>query len=109
MLAICREAAARRVPVTTWEGAIGHALAGTGILGLVFAASTLRRVEVLPVASAGRLDPECRLRYVLDEPLALASPSVLVLTVGFGGQNGATLVTSPELAADLFARKPVLR
>lgn len=99
--------AARAVPVTTWEPAIGHVLAATGTLGLAYAAMTVERGEVLPVYNVTGVDPECRLRYVLDEPLRLEIPSLLVLTVGFGGQNGATVVTSAPMAADIVYRQGV--
>ncbi len=95
-------AAAGRVPVTTWEAAIGHALAGTSILGLVHAAQTLAERTVLPVAASGSqpgdLDPECALCYARERETPLDGRAVLALTVGFGGQNGATVVaeTPPE-------------
>jgi 3-oxoacyl-[acyl-carrier-protein] synthase II len=95
---------AREVPVTTWEPAIGHVLAATGTLGIAYAAVTVERGEVLPVFNVRRVDPECRLRYLLDDPVRLEIPSVLALTVGFGGQNGATVVTSAPMAADLVSR-----
>jgi 3-oxoacyl-[acyl-carrier-protein] synthase II len=97
-------AAAGEVPVTTWEPAVGHLLAATGVVGVAFAARILERGVVPPVVAGDRLeetDPECRLRYVFDRPLALASQWVLALTVGFGGQNGATLVAGAGAAADL--------
>jgi 3-oxoacyl-[acyl-carrier-protein] synthase II len=98
------EHVARGVPVTTWEPAIGHVLAATGTLGLVYASMILERDEVLPVHKVKQLDPECRLRYILDGPVCLENPSVLALTVGFGGQNGATVITSTSMAADLATR-----
>jgi 3-oxoacyl-(acyl-carrier-protein) synthase len=91
--------------VTTWEPAVGHVLAATGVLGIAFAARILERGAVPPVPAAGgkrpEIDPECRLRYVFERPAPLAAPWVLALTVGFGGQNGAALVASEAMAADL--------
>jgi 3-oxoacyl-(acyl-carrier-protein) synthase len=95
------DAAVERIPVTTWEPAVGHVLAATSIMALVHAALVLREARVLPVFDTGRLDPDCRLRYVIDGPEPLASPAVLALIVGFGGQNGAAVVAAPEVAADL--------
>jgi len=86
---------ADRVPATTWEGSIGHALASTAVIGLVNAVQTIGDGEVLPIAGrppASSIDPECSLRYLLEGPEVLRSPAVLALTVGFGGQNGATVV-----------------
>jgi 3-oxoacyl-[acyl-carrier-protein] synthase II len=97
--------ASTEVPVTTWEPAVGHVLAATGVLGIAFAARVLERGTVPPVLAGGagrpELDPQCRLRYVFDRPVPLASPWVLALTVGFGGQNGATVVGGAGVAADL--------
>jgi 3-oxoacyl-(acyl-carrier-protein) synthase len=90
-----------RIPVTTWEASVGHALAATGVLGLVHAAWMLETGRAHPTFGCEHLDPECRLEYVLAEPRPLRAPCVLTLTVGFGGQNGATIVASPEMAADL--------
>lgn len=88
--------AAEEVPVTTWEVVTGHALAATGILGIIHALVVLRRGEAHPagVAESFQPDPECRLRYVIDAPVRLRAPTVLLLTVGFGGQNGATLIAA---------------
>lgn len=92
---------ASRVPVTTWEGATGHLLAATGVLGLLYAALTMERGSILPALEVDEVDPECRLNYVLKQPVPLATPCVLALTVGFGGQNGVTLMASPEMAGDV--------
>jgi 3-oxoacyl-(acyl-carrier-protein) synthase len=88
--------AAERVPVTTWEPAIGHALASTSILGLVHAVQCLEEGMLLPVASRGPLDPGFGLRYLRDGPAPLERPAMLALTVGFGGQNGASVVVRAE-------------
>jgi 3-oxoacyl-[acyl-carrier-protein] synthase II len=104
VLAALGPRAAARVPVTTWEPAVGHALAATGALGVVHAAMVLSDGLVRPVFGVERVDPDCQLRYVLEGPVSLDSPCVLALTVGFGGQNGATVVTSLEMAMDLLER-----
>ena len=93
-------AAAGAVAVTTWERATGHALSSTAIVGIVHAAAALR-VGRLPralsrFAERGALDPVCDLHY-LDDETVLTGRAILNLTVGFGGQNGATVVVrSPE-------------
>jgi len=93
--------AAASIPVTTWESATGHALAATGILGIVHALLVLRSGRMTPLPAPEEPDPACRIRPVTGAPRALGSPCVLALTVGFGGQNGASVVTSPDLAADI--------
>lgn len=87
---------ADRIPVTTWEPAIGHALASTAVLGLVHAAQSLREKSVLPFRHEGESDPACSLRH-LREPMPLENRAILALTVGFGGQNGATLISPPPV------------
>jgi len=93
--------AAAAIPVTTWESATGHALAATGILGIVHAVMVLRSGRMTALPEPDEPDPACVLRPVTGAPRELRSPCVLALTVGFGGQNGASIVTSPELAADI--------
>ena len=95
------------IPVSTWEPAVGHVLAATGIVALAFATEVLARGQlpaVYPVSSTGEtpgltIDPECRLDYVVDGPRMLEEPVLLVLVVGFGGQNGAVVLASPDRAA----------
>ena len=65
--------ATRDVEVVSWEPAIGHVLAASGVVGIAHAA--LRLDERGP------------------------GGDVLALTVGFGGQNGATLVRSSSYDA----------
>ena len=80
------------VPVTTWEPAVGHALAATGILGIAHAVLALEASRIAPVCGMETLDEECRLRYVLEDGARLEGDAVLLSTVGFGGQNGATII-----------------
>ena len=88
--------AADCIPVSTWEACIGHALGSTAILGLVHAAQALEEKVLLGVGGAGELDPDSRLRYLFEGPASLTGRAVLALTVGFGGQNGATVITCVE-------------
>jgi 3-oxoacyl-[acyl-carrier-protein] synthase II len=100
-LALGREAASN-IPVTTWENATGHALAATGVLGIIHALLVLRSGRVTALSAIEDPDPGCAaLRPATGEPRPLRSPCVLALTVGFGGQNGASVITSADLAADL--------
>jgi hypothetical protein len=78
--------------VTTWEPVVGHALASTGVLGIVHAVLVLERGEILPTFGLERLDDACELDYVLESSRQVRGSGVLALTVGFGGQNGATIV-----------------
>ena len=86
------ERIAGSIPVTTWEGQVGHLLAATGIAALVHARGVLSTGRIEVVTGVDHLDAECRLDYVLDGPRTLEKPLVLTLIVGFGGQNGAVLI-----------------
>lgn len=83
------------IPVTTWEPVTGHALASTGILGLVHAALLLGHREIQPAFGLEGLAEGCELDYVLERPRPLKGRGVLALTVGFGGQNGVSLLAVP--------------
>lgn len=83
---------AREIPVTTWEPIVGHVLAGTGILGLVHGALVLHRRQILAIPGVDAIDSRCQLRYLRGDHHELAGRAVLCLTVGFGGQNGATVL-----------------
>lgn len=86
------ESAARSIPVTSWEPSIGHALAATGLLAVLHAAEILERRTIPGVYPEPDRDPGCLLRAVVGEALPLQKPAALALTVGFGGQNGATVL-----------------
>ncbi len=94
-----------KVPVSSWESATGHLLAATGVVGYVYASMALSQGFLDPVWGVGERDLDCRLRSAIDQPEALLGPNVLALTVGFGGQNGAALITSEALAVDLSRRR----
>jgi len=94
--------AALTIPATTFEPAVGHVLAATGTLALAHAAILIRERTIFPAFDVCQVDPHCRLSYVLGDSIRLSSPAVLSLVVGFGGQNGVSLVVGPELAARAF-------
>lgn len=89
---------ALRVPVSSWEAATGHLLAATGAVGPVHGAGVLGRGQLPALWGGGRPDPGCALSLARGAPLSLRSPSLLALTVGFGGQNGAALLAGLDLA-----------
>lgn len=76
-----------RVPITSFEPAIGHVLAATSVLVLAHASWLLERNAVTPVVelASGRVTSG-------PTSLPLEHPSVLALSVGLGGHNGVQLV-----------------
>jgi 3-oxoacyl-[acyl-carrier-protein] synthase II len=88
-------ARARTLPLTTFEGSIGHVLAASGIVALALAARIVEDgfvprpffLETLAEGVSERSNPE---------PAPLREGNVLTLTVGFGGFNGVSLVGRAE-------------
>ena len=76
-------------PLATWEPIVGHVLAASGTFGLVHAAMLLAgRVAPVGVAGLGAVG--------FKKNSGNGVRNVLVLTVGFGGQSGATVVSLPD-------------
>jgi 3-oxoacyl-[acyl-carrier-protein] synthase II len=86
---------ARAIPLTTFEGSIGHVLAASGIAALALAA---RMVEDGFVPRPFYLETLTERREESNpEPAApFREGKVLTLTVGFGGFNGVSLVGRAE-------------
>ncbi len=94
----------RTIPTTSFEPAVGHVLAATGTLALAHATMLIREKEIFPSFSVDHVAPYCRLSYVQGSSIPLASPVVLAIVVGFGGQNGVLLVSGSELASRICRR-----
>ncbi len=87
--------AAETVPVSSTKSLHGQALEASGVLELIVTLLALRK-GMLPV-NAGYLgvDDDCRLRLVLDEPLATDAELAMSLNCAFGGANTAIVVGLP--------------
>ena len=87
--------AAATVPVSSTKSLHGQALEASGVLELIVTVLALRK-GMLPV-NAGYLgvDEECRLRLVLDEPLATDAELAISHNCAFGGANTAIIVGLP--------------
>jgi 3-oxoacyl-[acyl-carrier-protein] synthase II len=87
--------AADTVPVSSTKSLHGQALEASGVLELIVTLLALRK-GMLPV-NAGYLgvDDECRLRLVLDEPLATDAELAISHNCAFGGANTAIVVGLP--------------
>lgn len=87
--------AAETVPVSSTKSLHGQALEGSGVLELIVTLLALRK-GMLPV-NAGYLgaDEGCRLRLVLDEPLATDAELAMSHNCAFGGANTAIVVGLP--------------
>ncbi len=89
-------ASAAEIPVTSWEVAIGHVLAASGTLAVGFAARLIGRREVPGMYPLAADFEHAALRVVRETALPLEADVVVVLVVGFGGQNGAVVVAGEE-------------
>jgi 3-oxoacyl-[acyl-carrier-protein] synthase II len=87
--------AADTIPVSSTKSLHGQALEASGVLELIVTLLALRK-GMLPV-NAGYLgvDDECRLRLVLDEPLATDAELAISHNCAFGGANTAIVVGLP--------------
>jgi 3-oxoacyl-[acyl-carrier-protein] synthase II len=87
--------AAATVPVSSTKSLHGQVLEASGVLELIVTLLALRK-GMLPV-NAGYLgaDDGCRLRLVLDEPLATDAELAMSLNCAFGGANTAIVVGLP--------------
>ena len=87
--------AVETVPVSSTKSLHGQALEASGVLELIVTLLALRK-GMLPV-NAGYLgaDDGCRLRLVLDEPLATDAELAMSLNCAFGGANTAIVVGLP--------------
>jgi 3-oxoacyl-[acyl-carrier-protein] synthase-1 len=91
-------AALRRVfapalpPVTSFKWALGHTIAASATLDLVFALKALQQGLVPGVATLNELDPALAPFPVSSKPQKPRSDVALICSRGFGGMNVALLV-----------------
>lgn len=83
---------ARRMPISSIKGAIGHGLGAASAIEAAVCVRALRR-QVLPPTINYRPDPELDLDYVPDEARPSAVQTVLSASFGFGGTNNALILT----------------
>ncbi|MGI8808279.1 MAG: beta-ketoacyl-[acyl-carrier-protein] synthase family protein [Acidimicrobiales bacterium] len=84
--------------VTAPKGALGHGLGAAGAFGVLVATLALHH-QMLPATRGlepGFVDPECLFDHVVGSPRSAALGTVLVNAAGFGGQNAALVLRSPN-------------
>lgn len=81
-------------PVTSTKGAHGHFLAATGIVEVQLVLESIRRGRILGTTGFSDVDPELVLQ-VQRESKELSIRHVLKNILGFGGSNGALVVSAP--------------
>ena len=87
--------AASKATISSTKSLHGQSLEASGVLELIVALLAARK-GMLPV-NAGFLGPDesCRLKLVLNEPLAASVPYVMSLNAAFGGANTALVLGLP--------------
>ena len=84
--------ATRCPPVTAFKWAIGHLIAGAGIVETTIALAALRRKTVPGIATLRALARECAGLPLSQDAQAPRSGVALVVCRGFAGTNAALLV-----------------
>ncbi|HAT1685208.1 TPA: beta-ketoacyl-[acyl-carrier-protein] synthase family protein [Klebsiella oxytoca] len=84
----------RHASVTSLKGTIGHTLAAAGAVETVLTILSVRHGIIPPTANLTSLDPDINLDIVSGEPRELKINHALKLSMGFGGHNGALIISS---------------
>jgi 3-oxoacyl-[acyl-carrier-protein] synthase II len=82
--------------VSSVKGAIGHAIAGAGAVGVLCALEAVSRGVILPTAGLEQPDPACELPHVVGRPLEKPVRSALVNALAFGGANCSLVLRRPS-------------
>lgn len=87
-----------KVPVTSTKAVHGHALAATGVLETVLCVKAIEHQMVLPTVGLVSQDPAIRIHSV-KSATHLEVNHILKNTLGFGGANGAVIISRPGALA----------
>ena len=86
------EAAARKTPITSIKGALGHMLGAAGAISAVAAVQAINTGLLAPTINYRTPDPDCDLDYVPNVARSATVDAVLTNAFGFGGQNGCLVL-----------------
>ena len=78
---------ARRIPISSLKGALGHAFAASGIFQVITSLLTMRDGVIPPTLNLSESDSECDLSYVRNIHRLPYIRRVLINSFGFGGKN----------------------
>ncbi len=88
-----------RVWVSSCKAQIGHTLAAAGAIEAAISAMCIRERILPPTAGLASPDPACNVRLLREATRMDRVRAVVSNSFGFGGMDGAVVVTEPELAA----------
>jgi 3-oxoacyl-[acyl-carrier-protein] synthase II len=83
---------ARKIPVSSIKGHIGHTMGAAGALDLAATALALRHQRVPPTLHYTPGDPDCDLDYVSEGARDLELRHAMTNSFGFGGQNSVLVL-----------------
>jgi len=81
--------AAKRIAISSTKSMTGHLLGGAGGLEAGITIMAMLEQKAPPTMNIVDLDPQCRLNYVPNKPLAAKIDYALSNSFGFGGTNGS--------------------
>lgn len=87
---------AYEIPVVGNKAALGHSIAGSGVLELIGCILSLRDQVVPPTINYKVPDPECDLDYVTEGRRSLPLRNVMSNSFAFGGSNAVLIVGKYE-------------
>jgi len=82
----------RQVPVIASKSYFGHTLGSSGALESIATFLALENGIAPPNLNLGTQDPECNLKLVGDQPLAIGKAPAMKNSFGFGGGNGVLIL-----------------
>jgi 3-oxoacyl-[acyl-carrier-protein] synthase II len=84
---------AKRIPISSIKGMMGHLIAAAGAVELITCALTIQHGMIPPTINYHEPDPELDLDYVPNVARAAKVDTCLSNSFGFGGQNDTLIVT----------------
>lgn len=86
----------KEIPVTASKSLTGHLVDASGTSELSLSLLALQRKLIPPVANLKEPDPACDLHFVMKKPELLKRRTVLIQSLGFGGQSAALGIGQDE-------------
>jgi 3-oxoacyl-[acyl-carrier-protein] synthase II len=83
--------AARRIPISSTKGAVGHALGASGGIEAIACIMAITNNTLPPTINLDTPDPECDLDYVPNEARDARVTTVMNNSFGFGGHNACQI------------------
>jgi len=72
---------------------VGHMIGAAGALSALAVMLGFGRGEIAPTINLTKLDPECALDHVANQPRAANVRAAIANGLGFGGQNAVIVLT----------------